>query len=514
MIGRKYMTGCESPNGYKRDIIGFTLVELMISIAILGLMMTVIFALFSTTSDSLREADSLAHALERARFSAEQVSSDLRNAGAFASPDSINDPRIKPDQIGSNSLIRVTGVASYNGWQNDDTLFSSDIRTAHTPIDTYQNTTAAGTEEGVVSTGGTAISFDGFILFGAIDFPQTFEIANIAFDGAGEAKGAWIPATESSMYKLLVNDPFYTETGLPNGLNLDVISGLGHDELIVENLQNRMVRVMDRNGMVQISGVSADSAPVYKLDDDATDGVVPGPTQTGIYFELRSNWAVQSSAGQGQVENGLERSTSGDEDIRYNAALIDAYWYHVEQDPQDPVNYRLVRERLDAHATAVALRSGANNINKSDLTGALAARDAAGAAARDKVVITDRVVDFQVWFDCADSTGNVAEVPWQMKWPNPAGVSNDTVDCMAPAEATLFGQARMAHVRLSLRTMHERKNAPDDPDALFMNKDGNVDALMPLRYFNMNPDAEGSARVVTVQSDVELTNFAMRNITP
>jgi prepilin-type N-terminal cleavage/methylation domain-containing protein len=477
---------------------GFTLVELMISVALLGMVMTVIFSLFSTTSDSLREADSLAHTLERARFSVEQVSADVRSAGAFASPDSVNDPRIAPKGIGSNNQIRVVGVASYDGWQNNDTLFSADIQDAHAPTNGYANAGAAGTQGTTPS--GSAISFDGFIVMGAIDFPQTFEIANISFDGSGEADGAWIPATPSSLHKLVSNDPFYTQPNMPGGAAPDVAS-----EIVVENLQNRLVRVMDRNGKVQIAGVSYTDAPEYRDD---------GALGSGIFFNLRDNWAVQNSEGHGETEHGLERSTSGDEDIRYSAALIDAYWYHVEQDPEDPVNYRLVRERLDAHAVATQLRANPNAINPGTLSAGLAARDSDGNTDRDKVVITDRVVDFQVWVDCANAQGNVINVPWQMRWPNPLGVSDSSNDCMDPAGAPNFGLARMAHVRLSVRTAHERKDAPDDPNAIFMNDEGQVDALMPVRFFDMNPDAEGAARVVTVQSDVELTNYGMRNITP
>src|SRR6056297_834617 len=101
----KQTMGHEPIPGPKQAHGGFTLVELMISVALLGMVMTVIFSLFSTTSDSLREADSLAHTLERAHFSVEQISADIRSAGAFASPDSVNDPRIAPKDVGSNNKI-------------------------------------------------------------------------------------------------------------------------------------------------------------------------------------------------------------------------------------------------------------------------------------------------------------------------------------------------------------------------------------------------------------------------
>jgi prepilin-type N-terminal cleavage/methylation domain-containing protein len=487
---------------------GFTLVELMISVALLGLVMTVVFSLFSTTSDSMREADSLAHTLERTRFAVEQVSADLRSAGAFASPDSTVDPRVKPQDIGANSVVRVAGVASYNGWQNNDLLFPGPVQAAHTPSVAFTNSNAAGTRTAEQSGNGTAVSFDGFIVMGAIDFPQTFEIANLSFDGSGAATGGWIPATTSSLFKLLANNPFYTDIEPPDTLNPTTTEGANSANIVTDDIHNRMIRVMDREGRVQLGGVNSG---VYQADNNASDGVVP--SGNGILFTLDNNWVVQNSATHGQSEYGLERSTSGDEDIRYNAALVDAYWYHVEQDPEDPANFRLVRERLNANAVAEQLDTGPNAITPATLASTQAALDPAGNVSRDKVVITDRVVDFQVWFDCADTNGNVTGVPWQMMWPNPGGVSNaGTNDCMDPDGPPSFGQARMAHVRLSVRTLHERKDAPDNADAFFMNDQGEVDALVPLRYFNVYPEAPGSARVVTVQSDVDLTNFAMRNL--
>lgn len=490
---------------------GFTLVELMIAVALLGMIMTVIFGLFASTSDSLYEADSLSDTINRARFGVERVSGDLRSAGAFASPDSENDPWVQPKAIGPNNLLRVYGVASYGDWQNDDTILSSELQSAHAIPSDIVETEAAGTSAPTQSGSDSAISFDGFIVMGAIDYPQSFEIAELHFNGEGDADGGWIPGTERSLFKLLANDPFYTRVGLPHGTTVSTDSDKGDDEIITHDMQNRLLRVMDRNGYVQMSGIDFSTLPDYVENS--------GPGGGGIEFRLRTPMAVQESEASGAVEFGLERDTADDEDIGYDAAMIDAFWYHVEVDPEDPVNFRLVRERLDAHALADALNSP-QNIDREMLTDKLAAKahSTGGETAREKVVITDRVVDFQVWFDCADANGNLVDSPWQLTWANPAGDSGG--GCMDPTSPE-FGRARIGHVRLSVRTASERQDAPDsfdpdsseyDSDAFFMDENGKPNATVPLRYFDMYPDAKGSARVVTVQTDVELANFAARNL--
>ncbi|MFP4598270.1 MAG: PilW family protein [Persicimonas sp.] len=489
---------------------GFTLVELMVAVALLGMIMTVIFALFASTSDSLYEADSLADTINRARFGVERVSGDLRSAGSFASPDSQEDPWVQPKVIGPNSRLRVYGVSSYDGWQNDDSILSSELQSAHAMPSSLEENDKAGTYEATDS--GSAISFDGFIVMGAVDYPQSFEIAEVHFNGEGDADGGWIPGTERSLFKLLANDPFYTRVGQPAGTTLDSDSDKGDDEIITRDMQNRLLRVMDRSGYVQMSGIDFSTLPEYAENS--------GPGGGGIEFKLRIPMAVQESEASGAVEFGLERDTTDDEDIGYDAAMIDAFWYHVEVDPEDPVNFRLVRERLDAHALAQALRAGPATIGRDALTDTLAAKahSTGGETAREKVVITDRVVDFQVWFDCADDNGNLTGRPWQLRWANPAGDSGG--GCMDPS-APEFGRARIGHVRLSVRTANERQDAPDsydpsngtyDSDAFFMDEEGKPNATVPLRYFDMHPDAKGSARVVTVQTDVELANFAARNL--
>ena len=485
---------------------GFTLVELMVAVALMGLVMSVVYALFATTSDSLYEADSLADTLDRTRFAIEQVSADVQSAGSFGTPDSETDPWVQPKR---SNKYRLVAVAPYANWQNQ-TPYSDPVVAAHDEDDD-------GTPD---------ISFDGFILLGAIDFPQNFEVAQLTFDNNmvdtnndgtedsqgdsfGRVSGGVIPATERGLFKLLVNDPFYTETGQPTWLSLT-----NDSQLLTQNLHNRLIRVMDRHGYVQVSGIK----PGAEFSTGAAASAVGGG---GVAFELTIPWLVQNNSSDAASEDaqyGLERKTVDDEDIGYDAALLDAYWYHVERDPEDPTNYRLVRERLNAQGVIEAMASDIDGITLNQLTGNLAAQKVADDGTvtnqRQKVVITDRVVDFQFWVDCADDDGNVIGATWQMEWSNPGGggcmsQSTDGEGNTTPPEP---GRARMAHIRLSVRTAHERRDQQHSPATMFIGPDGSSDANRPLQTFDVVPDAVGAARVVTVQSDVELTNAAMRNV--
>ncbi|AWV90793.1 PilW family protein [Bradymonas sediminis] len=445
-----------SASGHLRGRAGFTLVELMVSLVILGMIMTVIFSLFSTTSDGLKEADSLVNTMDSARFAVERVGSDLKSAGAFASPDSKNDPWVIQ---GTSNQLCVQGIAGYKDWQNSTAILSTAKNNAHN------------------SSGRVGVSFDGFIVMGAVDFPQTFEVADIV---PGPPSRATIPGHIRGVTKLLSNNPFYLDTALPAGINADVQTHFA------DGLPNRLLRIADRDGNLQFTGISAATA--------VTGG--PSTEANPVELELSPNLHVRQSKEDGSAnQKGLDPPTLGDEDIGYGAALVDAYWYHVEPSPLDPDNYRLVRDRLDATKIATALCAPANT-NPAD----------ALPDSRDQVVIADRVADFQVWFDCADPSGNLSGVDWISEWASPS----EGGSCMDVASPS-FGEARMAHIRLSLHTRDERKDIPDALAALY-NNDASGANPGALRYFNIYPDAPGAARVVTVQSDIALTTFAMRNL--
>jgi hypothetical protein len=127
------------------------------------------------------------------------------------------------------------------------------------------------------------------------------------------------------------------------------------------------------------------------------------------------------------------------------------------------------------------------------------------------MIVAENVVDFRVWFDCADVPGDPLEgAAWQEQWQ-----VQDTGGCVGdnPSGAQPH-LARMAHIRLSTRTESENANRPHlevvDGDSGewmgFENQNGQ------MRTYDVYPHAEGSAGVVTVQSSVELANFALRDI--
>ncbi|MFW5966802.1 MAG: prepilin-type N-terminal cleavage/methylation domain-containing protein [Persicimonas sp.] len=445
---------------------GFTLVELMVAVVLLSVVVTVIFALFSTTSDSMYEADSLADTVDRARFALERVSTDVRGAGSYGTPDAEHDKWVKPKPSQGNSLP-MFGLVLYDGWQDGgDDRIPSDVRDAH------------GNDNN------PPFSFDGIIVIGAFDFPQSFEVTDLTFDGNEVDQGV-IPANERGLYKLMVNDPFYVSVGEPPGF--DSASDMEH---LTEYLPSRVIRVMDRDGYFQFGGVKPNVSD----------------SPTGLTFTLEEPWMVRDNDGGKVGGGGLEPGSVDDDDIGYDAALLDAYWYYIEPDPRDPVNFRLVRERLNARELLNEVGSDGKLDDIDNPGEKFPAMSDDGSESRQRAVITDRVVDFQIWFDCADNAGNVEGVEWRDTW-----VQDDPGDCAEGSNVEL-GKARTAHLRLSLRTEHERGDNPDSPNAIFSDDEGDFDPHQPMRYFNMYPDAEGSARVVTVQNDVELTTFAMRNV--
>ena len=96
---------------------GFTLVELLVAMAVTAIVSTVIFALFDTTSSALYEAESLARTVDTARFGLERVRGDIKQAGAFGTLDTAFDPqaRPKPGTTFSTSDYRVAGLVPYSG---------------------------------------------------------------------------------------------------------------------------------------------------------------------------------------------------------------------------------------------------------------------------------------------------------------------------------------------------------------------------------------------------------------
>jgi prepilin-type N-terminal cleavage/methylation domain-containing protein len=460
---------------------GFTLVELMVAMLLTGILSVVIYSLFDTTSDNFREVDNLADTNSRLRFAMERLRNDIQMAGAQVSPDSTMDDAVEPQVSG----YRVAGIMPYtvgDGWQ-----------------DTTPHLAA-------VSDANPHSTMDGVVILGAYDYPLSFEMAGLIDDGSGNLEGH-ILAHYRGLLRLTSPDPFYTRLTYREDLqDNDESFAL---EPLEDQWATRLFRVSDQQGFMQFIRISGEITLSEDWENRADDfnilhvPIPPASAPLGPKFKDASN------AGDGG-DFGLDELPEGD--TGYDTALVDAFWYHVRQDPQNPNNLQLVRERLCAPDAVVAFETPGSFDPNDHL-----AEDCPGGD-EELVVIADNVADFQLWFDCSNSDGDVVGSTWDINWdaPNP---ENDTA-CVSVA-TNQIGLARVAHIRLSLHAENERKDQrhiqfesrtgalcdPDDPAAC-----AGVDpGAATLRTYDVYPTVDGAARVVTLQSDVELTNFAVRN---
>jgi prepilin-type N-terminal cleavage/methylation domain-containing protein len=455
---------------------GFTLVELMVAILLTGIMSVIIYGLFDTTSDNFREVDSLADTNSRIRFAMERVRNDIQMAGAQVSPDSTMDPAVEP-QIGS---VRVAGLLPYSGWQ-DDTPHLSEVSEANPHS-----------------------SMDGIVVVGAYDYPLSFELSGLIESG-GQMEGR-IAAHYRGLLRLTVPDPFHTSLTYREDLqDADETDAL---DPLADQWATRLIRVSDQQGFMQFMKISGE----LDLAENWVD-FPPGDAEfnyLAVPIPDAGDALGPKFKGGAGGDFGLDDLPEGD--TGYDAALVDSYWYHVRQDPQDGNNLQLVRERL---CTPDVVTAFANPASFDPST--TPATDCPGGQ-EEVVVVADHVADFQLWFDCSDSEGNVVDASWAVSWdaPNP----EDDSDCVSVA-TNQIGLARMAHIRLSLHTENERKNLrhiqfetaagalclPDDPQAC----SGTDPGAATLRTYDAYPTVGGAAAVVTLQSDIELANFAVRN---
>jgi len=301
------------------------------------------------------------------------------------------------------------------------------------------------------------------------------------------------------LQRMRVADPFKTsivyDVDFTNSSDLDPF---------VPQFGTRIIRVTDRQGYQQFVPIGATLDP----SSDHNDGASADWPYMVVHLDS-SVPPVYKSAGQ---TFGLEPDPVGD--VGYEGAFLDAYWYHVVADANDDGNYRLVRDRLCASDAATAFATDSANF---DPSANLAGQCPGGSD--ERVIIADRIVDFQVWFDCASSGTNgdvVSNSGWTSKWQVPAGGS-----CMDFSDPKM-GDVRVAHIRLTLRAESERKNLQHYQ---FETSSGTCDPASPgscdpssmaggyvtLRTFDAYPKAPGAAPVVTLASDVEMVNFAQRN---
>lgn len=483
---------------------GFTLLELMVTMVVVAMLVAAAYRLFDDASAAMYEVDSLSHATDRARFGLELIARDIQGAGSFGSTDSRTDALAHGDQ--ASAVMGVQGVYSF-----ERTV--ADLQVGKVQEDWNQNTRS-----------------DELILLGAYDFPFSFEVS---FDG-GDLSVATARNTMRGALRFEQLDPFFkdtdTTTGVPVELGNGFVNALKGPGDILQGA--RLLRVMDRNGYSQF-------APISAIDYTAANGIAFAlpPTQAlGSCGEAAMGLCERF----GDEREGLE--PAGDDGTVYDAALLDMIRYRVCQDPNSPSNLRLVRERLDA---PLIISTGMIP----PLPEVCGNFDPAADGILSQEVLVDRVADFRVWYDCAppnamDATrpGAMIGLEWHAGWEVP-GRADEGHNCTytnnsggALSATGRPGFARIAHVRLSVRTEGERA---DLPNFGFMLDDGNTfntsaatnagefidsasgnidDAVTSLQTFDTNGDASDAARVVTLQIDTALKNFAnrerIRSITP
>lgn len=459
---------------------GFTLVELLVAMAITAIISIAIFGLFDSTSEALYEADSLAQSVDSARFTLEKVRSDFKQAGAFATPDSAWDPQVRPEpgasvQRGNVSRevgdYRVAGLVTYPGWQNyAQNVMPGDVWTANQD-----------------ENGDRSPEFDGIVLMGAYDYPFLFEVGDLTDSSVR------IYDHPRGLDKLARRNLFDLErpsTAFNSGSSapLDVVDP--------NTMQSRVLRLRDPNGFYQFIGISS-------LSEVSSSNL----QLTFTTFSNASSSIFMKPAAAQDMEFGFPVRSQKSGDERFYASLIDAYWYRVIQDPANPKNFQLIRQRLDAWEVIQALTDWTNF-------------DPSTTTHDGYTVIAERVVDFQVWFDCTESQdGTIEDLNWTADWDPPDGTSRSDSDphhgCLDPnagqgGDSPRTAKARIGHVRLSIRTENERSDLQHNP----FPEAGKTGSNRQLETFDVYPDQEGATRVYTTQADFELTNYAVRNLTP
>ena len=435
---------------------GFTLVELMIAMALVGMLVAIIYGLFVRTSDAMSNVEGMSSALDEARFAVGQVRNDLKGAASQATVDSELDPWV----LGSNDMSDVDGDWTTRGLIGDwDPQTLDDVDDAGVFSDTNNEQS----------------EFSSFVVVGAYDAPASFFVSFPEGEDFVSDPELVVESTERGMQRFLNYDPF--DTGIVDGVPEEDVGGL--QQHLTEIMQKRLLRVTDSRGYSQI--VPVDEVSFGDSDSQGAAGEITGGQAMGIEvggLHFRT----------GDEPGGFERTTEGD--VSFDASVLDAYWYHVRQAPDDPTNLQLVRQRLDA--TELVQNPG-DPADNSDLR----------SEDSPLFVVAENVVDFRVWFDCAEGTElALRNVDWQDEW------DVDTDDCVRNGQPH---RARTAHVRLSTRTDRENANQPHltlagESWPGFEQEDGQ------MRTFELSQNTEGAASVVTVQGAVELANFSMRNL--
>lgn len=470
----------------RRTASGFTLLELMVAIMVASLVVLAAYQIFATTSEGMYEASSLADTTDRARYALELLARDVQAAGSYGTPNASTDPFVHPTQLTGRNVRAIYALTENDHQGSSVSQFQEDWN--------------------------RATRSDEIILLGAYDFPFPIEIA---FPGGGTTfLSARATNTERGTLRFLDIDPFVTtpQTVTDIGpLVNSVLGPLGATTFVT----SRLLRVVDRNGFAQFATIN-------------NGGYSPGAgVDKGLTLDLDGGTnALQARVG----EEGAGLEPAGADDVAYQATFLDAYRYRVCAPRETPNRLRLVKERLDASQLIANVEPPVADLCEDVPTGA-------GNIVISRTLIVDRVVDFQIWYDCIPP-GNtqMAAADWASTWMAPDASSGPLHDCMyADINGNNVGaagpeNARMVHIRLSVHTENQRSDVPNygfltelgdtvnDTASLNAANYVNVQAAPAVGDLPGNPighlqtadldgDASTAARVVTMQVDVELRNF-------
>lgn len=460
---------------------GFTLVELMITMVVSSVVIAAIYQVFATTSETMYEVDTLSELTERSRFAIELISRDVRSAGAFSSPDSDNDLWRSANHVQLNGNYHVRALILRPGAQD-----------LELPQQLANNT---------IWQTPKVVSSDELILVGALDFPFTFEVNGLTPSYPNPVQTLNAPPNNRGVYRFFKRDPFDTSL-IPEGTTLaaplqNALFGASNDTGPLMGM--RGLRIVDRNGFMQFAPL--DSSTSFN-NVQGLNLVLDTAGSSGFAGSL--NGFMYRQGGQ---RDGLEPSS--EQDMGYEASLLDAYRYRLCVDDKDGRNIRLVRERISFGSVMNGILPNtppSPMCNVSD-------PDFGMIPALHQVPIVDNVVDFQVWADCAAPNGLLTNLSWQQNWLTPVGNAPPN-NCLTNDGNENVLLARMLHVRISVRTTNERR---DMENFGFFSQNLNISdgtttnpaqAGSSLQTYDINGDHSTATRVKTFQIDLDLANFA------